>query len=105
MKTDSTEARLEELQSRFLNDPLEGPNGENYSSDWGWMLNLIYRLRDDVEDYKAEQEGFIESIKAKTKDLEAERKNHATTLDLFEKAIAELVSWREAAKANVGGHA
>jgi chromosome segregation ATPase len=97
---EARQERLEECQSRWLNEAMEG-----YSSDYQFMLNTIYRLQDEIETYKVEQESMLSSVRrfgAQTqelrKDLEAERKNHTTTLNLLEKAIEELVSWREAAK-------
>jgi hypothetical protein len=93
--------RLEECQSRWLNEAMP-----EHASDYQFMLNTIYRLQDEIEEYKEEQKSLLESFRKRDtqlqyakKDLEAERKNHSTSLNLLEKAIEELVSWREAAKA------
>ena len=98
--TETVERRLEELQSRWLNEAMEG-----YSSDWGFMLNLIYRLQDELETYRVEQESLPGSLINKAKaleeakqDLETEKKMHGVTLNLLEKSIEELASWREEAK-------
>jgi hypothetical protein len=46
--------RIEEIQKRFLNEPLYGPNGENYASDYGYLLNKVYRQQEIVEELERE---------------------------------------------------
>lgn len=89
---------IADVQERWI-------KGEIRDSDMAFMLNEVHRLSDEVETYEVEQASMLESFKRLAaqreemkRDLEAERHNHKVTLDLLEKAIAELVSWREAAK-------
>ena len=89
--------RLQECQERFLNEPLEGANGENFSSDYGFMLNTIYRLQDELKEYHVEQASLSSSLMKARKelgevqeDLELEKKMHHNTLNVLEKALATI---------------
>ena len=72
-------------------------NGENFSSDYGFMLNTIYRLQDELKEYHVEQASLSSSlIKARKElgevqeDLELEKKMHHNTLNVLEKALATI---------------
>ena len=90
--------RLAEIQERWVSEPLEGPNGENYSSDFGYLLNHIYRLQDVLTETEDERDLLKEARQHLMDQLEREKRQHATTLDLYEKTLEELSSWRQAAR-------
>jgi hypothetical protein len=97
-QTVKLEDRLTQIQAKWLSDPLQGSNGEDYSSDYSYMLNMIYRLRDELQEYRDEQKSLLDTLQKISRSLDTEKGNHEITLKFFEKATQELVSYRAVLK-------
>jgi hypothetical protein len=85
-------ARVERIQERWL-------HGQNNGYDVGLLLEEVKSLREELEACEEERDSLLADLRQTSKELDHERLDHKTTHGMLEKAISELVAWRQKANA------